>query len=298
MASYTTNLNLKKPAQSDKIRIADFNGNADTIDAAIGSVGTAIISVGNTHAAISAGQYVYIRGHGTLSDGLYTAKSDLAANATLDSSKVTAVSGGGLNDLSGKVVHLTGEEVVSGTKIFDDGGIRMKNDGTSPRFHFTGGKNESSNAQIMAANAGNNTDSHYGQVRFMFYEYSPSADGSSRTSRYERYQLPEVDVARSSNATYDIITSKGGTYKPLYYKEVSGTTTANGNLNLSIPFASYAIVSAEVVSPDNAMAIPYRYSSSNLGVHISSVYSSMESLTNTSVTVKVMCVPVADIPEL
>ena len=32
MATYTSHYNLKKPATSDKIRIADFNGNADTID--------------------------------------------------------------------------------------------------------------------------------------------------------------------------------------------------------------------------------------------------------------------------
>ncbi len=33
MATYTTNYNLKKPADSDFINVADFNGNADIIDA-------------------------------------------------------------------------------------------------------------------------------------------------------------------------------------------------------------------------------------------------------------------------
>lgn len=117
MATYTTNLNLKKPAQSDKIRIADINGNSDDIDAAFGAIGTssvatqigniesgiAIVSVGDTHAAISAGQYVYVKGHGTLNEGLYTANSALAANASLTSSNVTAVSGGGLNSLSDQI---------------------------------------------------------------------------------------------------------------------------------------------------------------------------------------------------
>lgn len=32
MATYTTNLNLKKPAASEKVSIADINGNMDTID--------------------------------------------------------------------------------------------------------------------------------------------------------------------------------------------------------------------------------------------------------------------------
>ena len=39
MATYTPNLNLKKPAGTDYVRIADFNENADTIDATIGNKG-------------------------------------------------------------------------------------------------------------------------------------------------------------------------------------------------------------------------------------------------------------------
>jgi len=112
MATYTTNLNLKKPATSDKIRIADFNNNADLIDAGYGDQdtsmgklggGLAIISTGNVHAAISAGDYVYVRKHGTLTEGLYTADSAISANGTLSSSNVTAVSGGGLNALNSKI---------------------------------------------------------------------------------------------------------------------------------------------------------------------------------------------------
>ena len=35
MATYTTNLNLKKPATTDTASIADINGNMDTLDAAL-----------------------------------------------------------------------------------------------------------------------------------------------------------------------------------------------------------------------------------------------------------------------
>ena len=119
MATYTTNLGLKKPAQSDKIRIADINNNMDDIDAAFGDVGNtsvadqmgdirsgmAIVSTGNAHDAIAAGQFVYVMGHDTLDDGLYTANSALAANATLSSSNVTAVSGGGLNALNSNMAN-------------------------------------------------------------------------------------------------------------------------------------------------------------------------------------------------
>lgn len=37
MASYTTNLNLKKPAGTEDINVADINGNMDLIDAKFGS---------------------------------------------------------------------------------------------------------------------------------------------------------------------------------------------------------------------------------------------------------------------
>lgn len=38
MASYTTNLNLKKPAGSENVAIGDINNNMDTIDTAYGTL--------------------------------------------------------------------------------------------------------------------------------------------------------------------------------------------------------------------------------------------------------------------
>ena len=125
MATYTTNLNLKKPAQSDKIRIADFNGNADNIDDALGAdfgqsskpsvndevnslaAGMAIISNGDVHAAITSGQFVYVRGHSTLDDGLYVASSNISANGALSSSNLDADTSGGLNALNTKIANIT-----------------------------------------------------------------------------------------------------------------------------------------------------------------------------------------------
>lgn len=119
MATYTSNLDLKKPAQSDKIRIADFNGNADNIDAAVGADfgqgtkpsindainsladGLAIVAQGDVHAAISVGQFVYVRNHGTLAEGLYVASTAISANGALSGSNLTADSSGGLNSLNG-----------------------------------------------------------------------------------------------------------------------------------------------------------------------------------------------------
>jgi hypothetical protein len=59
MASYTTNLNLKKPAGSENVAIGDINGNMDIIDTAYGALnprGTSVLlkSVGtNTSDTLS-----------------------------------------------------------------------------------------------------------------------------------------------------------------------------------------------------------------------------------------------------
>ena len=59
----------------------------------------AIVADGDTHIAVSAGQYVYVKNHGTLTEGLYKATTDIAANAALSSSNLTAATNGGLNDI-------------------------------------------------------------------------------------------------------------------------------------------------------------------------------------------------------
>ena len=44
MATYTTNLNLKKPAGSENVSIGDINNNMDTIDSAVGTLSDQIAS--------------------------------------------------------------------------------------------------------------------------------------------------------------------------------------------------------------------------------------------------------------
>lgn len=124
MATTTQNLGLIKPAGTDKIRIAQINSNMDTIDTKMGPVGStplqtqatnaassisalqngmAIVCNGNTHAAIASGSYAYVRNHSSLAEGLYRATTAIAANATLSSSNLVAVSGGGLNRLGSAI---------------------------------------------------------------------------------------------------------------------------------------------------------------------------------------------------
>ena len=80
--------------------ITSSNRSINSLESAI-----AIISSGDTHPAINAGQYVYIKLHSNISgiadlpEGLYIAKSSISANAALTTSNVSSVSGGGLNNL-------------------------------------------------------------------------------------------------------------------------------------------------------------------------------------------------------
>lgn len=109
MSTQTTNLGLVKPDGPDRALVAVINENMNKIDQYAGEVngslgavedGLAIVADGNTHVAISAGQFVYVRNHTTLTEGLYVASSNIAANATLSTSNLTADSAGGLNALN------------------------------------------------------------------------------------------------------------------------------------------------------------------------------------------------------
>ena len=112
MATNTSHYNLVKPAYTEPADIGVINGDMDLIDSALHDHDTtlgkvensiAIVATGNTHAAISSGQYVYVKEHASLADGLYTASTNIAANATLSSSNLTAVSSGGMNALKASV---------------------------------------------------------------------------------------------------------------------------------------------------------------------------------------------------
>lgn len=100
----TTNYGMNLPGGGDTADQTKFNENTAKIDTALGSLGAglAIIANRNSHAAIAAGDYVYIRNHTSLSEGLYKARSAIAANATLSTSNVEAADGS-LNSLSGQI---------------------------------------------------------------------------------------------------------------------------------------------------------------------------------------------------
>ena len=80
----------------------------------------AIVATGNTHAVIGAGQYVYVRGHATLAEGMYRAASAIAANGALSSSNLTAVNGGGLNALNSESIVPMAENIIPANADFND----------------------------------------------------------------------------------------------------------------------------------------------------------------------------------
>ena len=109
MATNTTNLGLRKPAKSDYVNVVtDIDDNMDLIDAAVNSVegAVAVIANGNTHVALNSGDYVYIRNHTTLNEGLYKATAAISQNGTLSSSNTAAITrgiGGQVSVLNSKV---------------------------------------------------------------------------------------------------------------------------------------------------------------------------------------------------
>ena len=110
----TQNLDLVKPLGTDHALVSVLNSNSDKIDAYAGAVnasldglrdGLGVLADGNTHAAITSGQFVYVKNHQTLPQGLYQATTNIAANGTLSTSNLTADPKGGLNTLSEHIAN-------------------------------------------------------------------------------------------------------------------------------------------------------------------------------------------------
>lgn len=115
----TPNLGLRIPLGTDPASVDDINYNSNALDTAIGDIGStsvadqlmasdsglsstqagmAIVVNGNTAPrAISAGQYLYIKNHSSLSAGGYHATANIANGAAITSSNVAADADGVVN---------------------------------------------------------------------------------------------------------------------------------------------------------------------------------------------------------
>ena len=97
-----TNFDTSWKDASQLPAIGDEATARDAADAALAD-GLAIIANGDTHAAVAAGQAVYVRSHSTLASGLYWASSAIGTNAALSTSNLTADASGGLNKLKADI---------------------------------------------------------------------------------------------------------------------------------------------------------------------------------------------------
>ena len=80
--------------------------------------GLGIGAIGDTHDAIGSGQFVYVKNHSSLAEGLYKSKAAIAQNGALSTSNLTPDGSGGLNDLQAQVTSLSSKiymQIVTGT---------------------------------------------------------------------------------------------------------------------------------------------------------------------------------------
>lgn len=67
--------------------------------------------VGNTNttgSTLTVGQFVYVKGHSTIAEGLRVVTASISAGGNITTSNTSECSGGGLNALNGKVIKIAG----------------------------------------------------------------------------------------------------------------------------------------------------------------------------------------------
>lgn len=117
MADYTENLNLKKPARTDYFSVADFNGNADIIDTAVGDIDTALSNKADKDLSNVTGTLAIANGGTGNTTGYVRAgassSSTIGNKATCEGSNTTASgeyshSEGGATQATGACSHAEG----------------------------------------------------------------------------------------------------------------------------------------------------------------------------------------------
>ena len=255
MAGSTTNIGLIKPTYSEDADVAIINENMDTLDSTISALdnGLAIVSNNNTHGAITAGQYVYVRNHGSLAEGMYTANSNIAANATLSSSNLTAVSSGSLNNIA-KSINTDGAINLSSytAKSLIDSIVANGN-----KIYYCSASSGNKLSDLPITQAGVyivRADTYYKSLDFMGtngYDYHYDYTGNSWTSLNDKITkrpiseivyvsgetsssgIIEINITNIYNYAFCVTNvSKGLTYP--YSVTVESWNNSTGKLNLRI----------------------------------------------------------------
>ena len=79
----------------------------------------AIVATGDTHQAITAGQFVFVQDHDTLTTGPYYAKENIASNAALSTSNLGSVTKGIGNSLQAAINSIPSNYSVTSPVTFD-----------------------------------------------------------------------------------------------------------------------------------------------------------------------------------
>ena len=295
----TPNIGLRIPLGTDPASVDDINYNSNLIDTKLGAVGNdsvqdqidtlstntaqnlgkvqdglAIVANGNTHVAIPADYYVYVKGHNSLSEGLYknTSGSTIAANATLSTSNLTADDDGGLNSVYDALnsnlsnLHPTAElssisEIVTLVGKPENNGYAL--------FRVTQALNNSltgvnKHATVLAFKA--SPVSNY--IEFLSLDY----DGDVRTGSY--------NVSSNTKSVYQASVHIGS---------ITGTTSSSGNVSKT--FDKHAVVLSAWSSSGGCIVTPYPGSGADDSgqntwwFHVCSDAADTHVIANTSLTV-------------
>ncbi len=103
--------------------------------------GLAIMANGDTHAAVTEGQFVFVKSHPTLTPGVYVATANIATNEALTTNNLSVVPNGGFNALNNNLINkITSEQVlipwsdISIDQWGDRGGLYRANVNTTTYF--------------------------------------------------------------------------------------------------------------------------------------------------------------------
>lgn len=114
-------------------------------------------------------------------------------------------------------------QIFSGEKTFYDAPV-VSNTDQNAYIRFKG-KSQATRSGAFEYSGVGDSEGAYLQGRFTFYQYSPKSDGTGITNYSEKFRLPQVNLGRTTNGTYDILTTKDSLANNL-------TTTASGLLAL------------------------------------------------------------------
>ncbi len=201
-------------AEEDPLTISDA---LDVVNDAIYDVGErvdntqagiAIVADGADHMSIGAGQYVYIKNHATLAEGMYISNEAIPANTAITAAMVTSDSNGGLNSLKENIVSLNNQ---IDTAYFTSYAIPAN---SSQNFTIP------NNTRAVMFSAGLNANRNG--------IYSISAASGGNVSCYTLINAPNLTIAAAGTKTLKVTnTDPDGSIEVMFVDMINRKITVN-----------------------------------------------------------------------